>query len=151
VGKWRMLAAVGAAFTVSQAVAIAIHGFVLAADYDSYEGTLLRSGVAWQMLFLPLAHLSFVAALAWVATRLRLDGTPIARGLALGLAGWAIGQVPLWLIWYAQQPWPGSLVIKQLALELASSVAVGLTIAAVLRSPENSAGPQHPAARATVT
>jgi hypothetical protein len=151
VSKGRVLAAVGAAFAVSQILATAIHGFVLAAGYDPYEGTLLRSGVAWQMLFLPGAHLSFIAALAWVATRLRLDGTLIARGLGLGLAGWAMGQVPLWLIWYAQQPWPGSLVVKQLALELLSSVVVGMTIAAVLRSPADSGVPQHPAARATAS
>ena len=149
--KWRVLAAVGAAFAVSQVLAIVSHGFVLAADYEAYEGTLLRSGVAWQMLFLPVAHLSFLAGLVWVATRLRLHGTPIARGFALGLAGWVMEKVPLWLIWYAQQPWPGSLVVKQLALELLSSVAVGLTIAAVLRSPANSEVAEHTAARATAT
>ena len=146
--KLRVLAAVGAAFVVSQILATVIHGFVLAADYNHYEGTLLRSGVAWQMLFLPVAHLSFITALTWVATRLRGDGTLIARGLALGVVGWAMGQVPLWLIWYAEQPWPGNLVVKQLGLELVSSVIVGVTIAAVLRSPA-SAAVSHPTAQAT--
>jgi hypothetical protein len=137
VSKLRVLAAVGAAFVVSQILAVVVHGFVLAADYAPYEGTLLRSEVASQMLLLPVAHLSFIAALAWVATRVRLDGTPVARGVALGLVGWAMGQVPLYLIWYAQQPWPGSLVMKQLGLELVSSIVVGLTIVAILRSPTN--------------
>ena len=130
----RVLAAVGAAFVVSQILAVVIHGFVLAADYAPYEGTLLRSEVASQMLLLPVAHLSFIAALIWVATRARLDGTPVARGVALGLVGWAMGQVPLYLIWYAEQPWPGSLVMKQLGLELVTSIVVGLTLVAVLRS-----------------
>jgi hypothetical protein len=137
VSKVRVLAAVGAAFVVSNILAVVFHGYVLAADYDRYEGTLLRSEVAAQMLLLPVAHLSFIGALAWVATRVRLDGTPVARGLTLGLVGWCMGQVPLWLIWYAEQPWPGSLVMKQLGLELVSSIAVGLTIAAILRSPTN--------------
>jgi hypothetical protein len=57
--------------------------------------------------------------------------------VTLGLVGWCMGQVPLWLIWYAEQPWPGSLVLKQLGLELVSSIVVGLTIAAILRSPTN--------------
>jgi hypothetical protein len=144
VSKSRVLAAIGTAFVVSQILATVIHGVVLAADYNIYEGTLLRSGVAWQMLFLPVAHLSFVVALAWAATRLRLDGTLVARGLTLGVVGWAMGQVPLWLIWYAQQPWPGSLVVKQLGLELVASVIVGLTIATVLRSPAHAAVPQQP-------
>jgi hypothetical protein len=134
-----VLAAVGAAFVVSNILAVVVHGFVLAADYTRYEGTLLRSEVAWQMLFLPVAHLSFICALAWIATRLRLDGTPVARGVTLGLVGWAMGQVPLWLIWYAEQPWPGSLVTKQLGLELASSIVIGLTIASILSSPANTA------------
>jgi hypothetical protein len=132
-----VLAAAGAAFVVSNVLAVVVHGFVLAADYAPYEGTLLRSEVASQMLLLPVAHLSFIAALAWVATRVRVDATPVARGVALGLVGWAMGQVPLYLIWYAEQPWPGSLVMKQLGLELVSSIVVGLTIVAVLRSPTN--------------
>jgi hypothetical protein len=40
-----------------------------------------------------------------------------------------MGQVPLWLLWYAEQPWPGSLVVKQLGWELVSSIVIGLTIA----------------------
>jgi hypothetical protein len=47
-----------------------------------------------------------------------------------------MSQVPVWLLWYAQQPWPGSLVVKQLGLELVSSLLVGLTIALVAPPPE---------------
>ena len=145
VSNLRVLSAVGAAFVVSQILATITHGFVLATDYARYEGTLLRSEVVWQMLFLPIAHLSFVSVLAWVATRLRLDGSVAARGVALGVIGWGMAQVPLWLIWYAEQPWPGSLVVKQLGLELVASIVVGLTIAAVLRSQASTAAPQQTA------
>lgn len=136
--KSRALLAIGVAFVASQILAAVVHGYVLAADYQPYEGTLLRRGTGgppWQMLFLPVAHLSFISALVWVSGRLRLDGSLMARGLALGLVGWGMGQVPLWLIWYAQQPWPGALVVKQLGLELVASIIVGLTIATVVRSP----------------
>jgi hypothetical protein len=44
-----------------------------------------------------------------------------------------MGQLPVWLLWYAEQPWPGGLVLKQLGLELASSLAIGVTIAVVSR------------------
>ena len=40
-----------------------------------------------------------------------------------------MGQVRVWLLWYAEQPWPGSLLVKQLGLELLSSLVIGLTIA----------------------
>ena len=124
-----------AAFLVSQVLAAIVHGFILAADYGPYYGSLLRGidGPAWQMLLLPVAHLAFIVGLVWVFARARLEGTPVLQGVKLGLVGWMMGQVPLWLLWYAEQPWPGSLVVKQLALELVSSLLIGVTIALVAR------------------
>ena len=134
----RAAATVFAGFLLSNAFAIAIHGFILAADYEPYRGTLLRDfagGPGWQALMLPLAHLCFVSALVWIYGRLSLGGSQTARGMKLGLIAWLVGQAPLWLIWYAEQPWPDSLIVKQLGLELLSSLAIGLTIAFVSRLP----------------
>jgi len=83
------------------------------------------------MLFLPVAHLSFISALVWIYAHARLEGSPTLQGLKLGVVGWAIGQVPLWLRWYAEQPWPDELIVKQLGLEFLSSVLLGLTVAFV--------------------
>ena len=129
----RTAATVAAAFVVSQVLAIAIHGFILAQDYAPFYGKLLRSpdGGAWQMGLLPVVHLVFISTIVWFYSRLRLEGTRLKRGLILGTAAWAVGQVPVWLLWYAEQPWPGDLVLKQLGLELVSSLIIGLTIVAV--------------------
>jgi MFS superfamily sulfate permease-like transporter len=129
----RMALAIGAAFLVSQILAIAIHGFLLASDYEPFYGTLLRpmNQATWQVMLLPLSHLAFVSALVWVFSRVDLEGSTSARGVKIGVLGWLIGQVPLWLLWYAEQPWPDTLVLKQLGYELASSIVIGLTIAAV--------------------
>jgi hypothetical protein len=128
-----------AAFLVAQLMAVLIHGFILGADYQPYEGTLLRAvgggTPPWQMLFLPAVHLCLIVPLVWVYGRLSLEGTTLARGLKLGLLAWTIGQLPVWLLWYAQQPWPGDLVLKQLGLELVASLLIGMTIAAVARVP----------------
>jgi hypothetical protein len=78
--------------------------------------------------------------LVWLFARLRLEGSPVLQGLRLGTLGWMIGQVPLWLLWYAEQPWPGVLVVKQPGLEWLSSLIVGLTIAVVARQPRNATG-----------
>ena len=122
-----------AALFVAELLAIAIHGYVLAADYAPYYGTLLRGGdsPAWQTSFLTVAHAAFVSGLIWIYLRVRLAGSPVVRGLKLGLLGWVVGEVPLWLIWFAEQPWPNSLVGKQLLLELGSSLIVGVTIASL--------------------
>ena len=131
----RMAAAIGAAFLVSQILAIAVHGFLLARDYQPYYGTLLRSQqeASWQMLLLPVSHLAFVSALVWMYGRLELEGPAVLRGLKLGLAGWVVGQIPLWRLWYAEQPWPGTLVVKQLTLEFVSTLIIGMSIAIVAR------------------
>ena len=123
-----------AAFVVSQILAIVVHGIILAPDYAPFYGTLLRrmpDQAEPRMLLLPLAHLCFVLALVWVYGRVRLAGGAFARGMKLGFLAWVIGQLPLWLLWYAEQPWPDTLVVKQLALELVSSLIIGLTIAMV--------------------
>ena len=135
----RAAATTFAAFLLSQILAIAVHGFILAGDYAPFYGILLRdqrSGPESQALLLPVAHLSFIAALVWIYARLSIQGSHIVRGLKLGVAAWTLGQVPLYLIWYAEQPWPGELVVKQLVLELFSSLAIGVTIALVARQPE---------------
>ena len=126
----RALGTVVVAFLVSQVLAVVIHGFLLGGDYEPFRGTLLRNGPVWQMLFLPLVHLAFIAGLVWVYAHLRLEGSIVTTGLTLGVVGWSIGQAPLYLLWYAEQPWPGALVVKQLGLELVSSLLIGLTIAA---------------------
>ena len=136
------------AFLVSQVLKVAVHGYLLAGDYQPFEGTLLRSGQngqpPWQMLMLPVAHLLFISALVWVYARLRLDGPPLVRGVTLGVVGWTISEAPLWLVWYAEQPWPGMLVVKQLGLELIASIVIGLAIALM-------AGSRLPAGTRSVT
>jgi hypothetical protein len=123
-----------AAFLVSQILEIAVHGFILRLDYAPYYGTLLRpmtGSPGWQGLLLPVAHLSYIIALVWVYDRIPDDGSRVERGLRIGVIGFAIGQVPLWLLWYAEQPWPGALVLKQLVLEAIAALVVGLTIAGI--------------------
>jgi hypothetical protein len=122
-----------AALLVDIVLATLIHGFLLAADYEPYYGTLLRGGDSpgWQFIFLPLAHAAWVGGLAFIWLRVTFAGSRVVRGLKLGLLGWVVGQVPLWLTWFAEQPWPSTIVAKQLVLELASSLIVGVTIAAL--------------------
>ena len=134
----RFVAACAAAFVVSQVLEILIHGFILGPDYKPFYGTLLRPmdrGADWRALLLPLAHLSFIIAFVWVYARAATSTSWVRSGIVFGIFGWAIGQVPLWLLWYAEQPWPDSLVVKQLVLELVASVIVGLVVASIVRVP----------------
>ena len=127
----RMAGAIALALVVSELLGAGIHGFLLGADYEPFRGSLLRAQAGAPMLLLPVAHLMFVATLVWVYSRVHFVGGTLVRGAKIGVAGYLLGQAPLWMIWYAEQPWPGNLLVKQLVLELASSIVVGLTIAAV--------------------
>src|SRR5262249_26942961 len=101
----RFAGTVAVAFVVEQITAIAIHGFILRADYTPFYGTLLRpmsTEPAWQMLALPVSHLLFCFALVWVFDRLASSGALMADGLRIGLVGFAMGQAPLWLLWWAE-------------------------------------------------
>ena len=132
----RAVATTFAAFVLSQITAVSIHGFILAQDYAPFYGTLLRDfqgGPGWRALLLPLAHLCVISVLVWIYGRLPLQGSHVLRGVKLGVIAWLVGQAPLWLTWYAEQPWPDSLVVKQLSLELIASMIVGLVVASIAR------------------
>ena len=132
----RFAATCAVVFLVQQTFEIAIHGFILGADYEPFRGTLLRSmatGPVWQASFLPVAHLSFVIAYVWLYSRVAEPGPRLRQGLRFGGVAWMMTQVPLWLLWFAEQPWPGSLVIKQLCLELGSALVIGVVVAAMYR------------------
>jgi hypothetical protein len=136
----RFAATCAVAFVVDQILAVAVHGFILSADYAPFYGTLLRSMPDWRMLTLPLAHLSFVVSFVWIYARIGPTGPWPLEGLKFGVLGWLVGQVPLWLLWYAEQPWPDSLVVKQLGLELIASLILGVVVAAMA---EGTARPQQ--------
>jgi hypothetical protein len=135
-GRWRVVLAGVVVFVLANVGAVIVHGFLLAADYEPYEGTLLRRGTepAWQFIFLPVVHLSFTIGLIWLFRLARVeDHRWTARALKLGIIAWLIGPAPMFLLWYAEQPWPGTIVVKQLPYELAIAIVLALTAGAMLR------------------
>lgn len=135
----RFIGTVLAVFFIAQVFALVIHGFILGADYRPLYGTLLRPrepepGTAWMMLFLPLAHLAMALAFVTLFTRWIRPGPEIPQGLRFGLLAWLFGPVPMYLLWFAEQPWPLSLTIKQLVLDLFTMLVLG-TLTAMLYKP----------------
>jgi hypothetical protein len=125
-------------FLLTQVGAVVVHGFLLASDYDPFEGTLLRANgdgtPDWQFIFLPVRHLSFTIGLIWLFRVARADGEPwVSRALKLGVLSYLIGPGPMFLLWYAEQPWPGALAAKQLGYELVIALALALVAGAILR------------------
>ena len=134
----RFIGAVATAFVVAQVFAIVIHGFILGSDYRPFYGTLLRpmeGDVQWMVVFLPISHLVMAIAFVALLARWVRPGPEIPQGVQFGLLAWLFGPVPMYLLWYAEQPWPGSLTVKQLALELFTMVVLGTLVSMVYRAP----------------
>jgi len=138
----RFIGTIVAVFFIAQVFAIVIHGFILGADYRPFYGTLLRpmdpaaagGGSMWMVAFLPLAHLCMAIAFVALFSRWVRPGPEIPQGLRFGVLAWLFGPVPMYLLWFAEQPWPLRLTIKQLVLELFTMVVLG-TVTSMLYKP----------------
>ena len=136
VSRWRVFSAGAIVFVLANVGAIVVHGFVLASDSAPFYGTLLRGGgpATWQFIFLPVVHLSFTVGLIWLFRVARAnDERWTAHALKLGVIAYLIGPGPLFLLWYAQQPWPRALAVKQLGYELVIALLLALSAGALLR------------------
>jgi hypothetical protein len=99
---------------------------------------------AWMVLFLPLSHLAMSIAFValfdrWVRP---IPGEEIPQGLRFGVLAWLFGPAPMYLLWFAEQPWPLSLTLKQLGLDLFTMLVLGTLTAMLYRSPIPSPGPR---------
>lgn len=135
----RFIGTVLAVFFISQVFAIVIHGFILNADYQPFYGTLLRpmdaaDAPTWMVAFLPLAHLAMASAFVALFSRWVRPGPEIPQGLRFGVLAWLFGPVPMYLLWFAEQPWPLSLTIKQVVLDLFTMLVLG-TLTSMLYKP----------------
>jgi len=135
----RFIGTIVAVFFIAQVFAIVIHGFILGADYRPFYGTLLRpmdaaGGPQWMVAFLPISHLAMAIAFVALFSRWVRPGPEIPQGLRFSVLAWLFGPVPMYLLWFAEQPWPLRLTIKQLVLELFTMVVLG-TVTSMLYKP----------------
>jgi hypothetical protein len=143
----RFIVTVVVVFVIAQVFAIVIHGFILGSDYRPFYGSLLRpmdaaGGPQWMVALLPLAHLAMAIAFVALYSRWIRPGPEIPQGLRFGVLAWLFGPVPMYLLWFAEQPWPLSLTIKQLVLELFTMLVLGTLTAMLSRQPVGDTSPQ---------
>jgi hypothetical protein len=123
-------------FLVFTALSFVIHGVLLQPLYQQTP-QLLRAEQDAQghFPFMLLAFLIFSCAFVWIYTR-GLEAKPwLGQGLRYGLAIWLIASVSRYLIYFAIQPWPGTVVALQIGLELIMMLLLGITAAALYRKP----------------
>ena len=123
-------------FVVFTALSFVIHGVLLQPLYRQTPLLLRPDQDAQQhMLFMLLGFLIFAAAFVWIYVR-GLEAKPWpGQGLRYGMAMWLVASVSRYLIYFAIQPWPGTVVALQIGLELIMMLLLGLTVAAFYRKP----------------
>ncbi len=117
-------------FLVLTALGYIIHAVLLASDYQSVSQLYRRQPL---MPFLLLGNASFSLAFVWIYA-MGVSAKPwVGQGVRFGLAVWLLWAVPIFLIQYAGQPFPGSMIGKEIGLELLDMLILGLITAALYR------------------
>ncbi|MDE2047061.1 MAG: hypothetical protein KGJ44_01505 [Betaproteobacteria bacterium] len=133
----RFVIAWAALFVLSMLTDLVIHGMLLAPDYARLAGSVYRSEADSQQYFgwMLLAHVCIAAGFVWVYRQGREDGKPwFVQGLRYGVAVSVLTAVPGYLIYYAVQPLPGALVVRQIVYSVIALLVMGAAVAWLYRN-----------------
>jgi hypothetical protein len=121
-------------FVVWMIGGIVVHGVLLGADYAKLPSLYRTETDSQQYLpFMFLAHLLLAGALVWIYTR-GMEAKPwLKQGLRFGLAIALLTIVPTYLIYFAVQPMPGMLAVKQIIFDGIWTLLLGAVVAFLYR------------------
>lgn len=121
-------------FVVSMIGGIVVHGVLLGADYAKLPSLYRVEADSQQYLpFMLLAHLLLAGALVWIYTR-GMEAKPwLNQGLRFGIAVALLTVVPTYLIYFAVQPMPGMLAMKQIIFDGIRMLLLGVVVAFLYR------------------
>lgn len=117
-------------FVLSMAFGFLVHSTILAPSYKAL-GSLFRNDAEVQSLFpfMLLAHVFISFTFVWIYNKGKEAKPFVSQGICYGLAIASISAIPMFLIYYAIQPMPGMLVIKQIVGDTLSYVVLGIVVA----------------------
>lgn len=79
--------------------------------------------------WLVLADLLIGFSLTWIYRQGNTAAPALGQGLRFGIAVAALAVVPMCRTYYAVQPMPGALVVKQIVLDVISALIMGVLVA----------------------
>lgn len=132
-------------FVVAMALDFVVHGVLLKPDYAALTPHLFRTPEDGQRYFpfMLLAHVFMAIGITWLYRGGRNDRPWTGQGLRFGIALAFYAVVPTYLIYYAVQPMPSSLVAKQIVFDTIAVIVIALVAAAMNRDPVSAALPQE--------
>jgi hypothetical protein len=122
------------AFVVSMLGGFVVHGTLLAAEYQKLTN-LFRNETDAQAYFpwMLLAHVILSGAFVWIYSR-GIEARPwLGQGVRYGFAVACLTAIPIYMIYYAVQPMPGSVAVRQIVYDTILWVIVGIATAWVYR------------------
>src|SRR5215813_7811121 len=122
---------------LSFALGFVIHGVLLHGDYSALPN-LLRPESEAQGYFgwMLLADVFRGFGITWIYLKGREAAKPyLGQGLRFGFALAVLMTIPTYLVYYAVQPWPCEVVVKQILLDTIGVCILGIVVAAIHRSP----------------
>ena len=123
-------------FVVWMLGSFVVHGVVLHDDYAKLSNLFRPEAEAQSYLpLMVLAHAIMAGALAWIYARGVEAGPWLPQGLRFGMAVALLAVVPTYIIYYVVQPMPGMVVLKQIVLDSALMLILGVIVAFIYRQP----------------
>jgi hypothetical protein len=123
-------------FVAWMLLSYAVHGVLLDAEYDKLPNLFRPDAEARQNVgLIVLAHVLMAGAFVWIYAHGVEAKSWVVQGLRFGIAVALVNEVPNYLIYFAVQPWPAALVAKQIGLDGAGDVVLGLLVAALYDRP----------------
>jgi len=109
-----------------------VHGLLLGEAYASLGG-MIRPEADQQAYFpyMLAAHVIMAGAFVWIYQRGTENKPWLAQGVRYGVAVALLAPVPVYLIYYAVQPWPGNVVAQQIIGDGLLVIVLGIVVAAL--------------------
>jgi hypothetical protein len=121
-------------FIVWMAGSFIVHGVLLHDDYARLTSMFRTDADAGQYFpFMLLAHVIVAGAFIWIYSR-GVEAKPwLGQGIRFGAVVALLTVVPTYLIYYAVQPMPGSVVLRQIAFDGVLLLVLGVAVAFLYR------------------
>jgi hypothetical protein len=132
--NWKFIISAAVMFVMLFAIGWGVHGTLLKEDYAKLP-SLVRPmvDVRANFLYMLLAQICTAVAFTWIYRQGREDKPWLPQGLRYGVAIAALMTIPASLVHYAVMPFPGELIAKQMAFDVATIVLMGVVLAWINR------------------
>lgn len=116
-----------------------VHGLLLGDDYAAVQQLYRTPEESHGYFhFMVIAHVLFGFALTWIYRQgVDTGKSVVGQGIRFGIAVALLMTIPTYLIYYAVQPLPGAMVVKQIVFDGIAMVVLGIIVAALNRPARN--------------